>query len=180
MFGTNKILCAVLALAATSAFAEKMKMTSAEVLSRIHSANQEEINAAHLAFDKASSPLVKEYAQKLEQDHKKADAMVTDLAQKENIKLTESPMPKSTAESGKMLKHAAVDNKLKAMGSGPDFDRAYIDAMENGHKDVIQTLENADTSDLKVKKLVAELLPKLKNHEHMASKLQEQVIKEAR
>jgi len=179
MLGRNIIIWVALA-SATSAFAEKTKMTSAEVLSRIHSANQEEINAAHLAFDKASNPKVKEYAQRLEQDHKKADAMVTDLAQKENIQLTTSPTPKSTSESGQMLKHAATDSKLKMMGSGPNFDRAYIDAMENGHKDVIQTLESVDTSDPKVKKLVAELLPKLKNHEHMASKLQDQVIKEAR
>lgn len=179
MFGTNaKIICTIVAFAASSALAEKTKMTAADVLSRIHSANQEEITAAQLAFQKASSPKVKEYAQKLEEDHKKADAMVMELAQKEKIDLTAAPAPKTAGETGKMAKHAAVDTKLKAMGSGPNFDRAYIDAMEQGHKDVIQTLESADTSDAKVKALVAELLPKLKHHEHMASQLQEQVKKE--
>ena len=167
-------------IGAASALAEKIKMTSQELLSRIHSANQEEIKAGEMALKKASSMRVKEYAQKLISDHKKADQLVQDLAKKENIKLTASPMPKSSHETGKMVEHVATNQKLKSLAPGADFDKAYVDAMADGHRDVIHTLSSADTTDPQVKRLVAELLPKLRTHEAMADHLQTDVIKEAR
>jgi putative membrane protein len=177
----KRILLTSLVVGSVSVLAEKTKMTSADLLSRIHSANQEEISAAQIAQRKASSPEVKEYAQKLEKDHTKADELVKDLAKKENISLTTTPMPKSTHETGKMIEHVALSAKLKTLGAGPDFDKAYIEGMQEGHRDVIKMLKTADTSDAQVKRLVNELLPKLEHHRDLADHLESTVItKEAR
>lgn len=176
----RKTIFAAAILGASTATAEKIKMTPQELLSRIHSANQEEIDAGQLALKKAHSLKVTKYGEQLVKDHAKADLLVTDLAKKENISLTTSPMPKSSEEAGQRAKHLATMAKLKALGSGPDFDKAFIEAMKDGHHDVIETLTNADTSDPKVKHLVSQLLPKLKSHESTASRLEPSVIKEAR
>lgn len=173
----QKLGIVMLALFTSSAFAnKKVAMTPGDLLSRIHSANQEEISAGELAKQKATSSQVKQYAAQLVKDHTKAEKLVTDLAKEKKVTLTTTPMPKTAKEGGKMVKHIATTAELKTMAAGHDFDRAYLEAMEDGHGDVITTLETADTSDRDVQKLAAKLLPELKAHKRMASRLLKTVV----
>lgn len=176
----KKSLLVALVFGASSTFAAKVTMTPAELLSRVHSVNQEEIHAGELALKKAHSPEVRTYAQRLIKDHKKADSEVIALAKLENVKLTSMPMPKSMHETGKLVEHIGMTAKLKTLGPGRDFDKAFLEGMYQGHSDVIAELENVDTSDPQMKRLIAKLLPELHHHQQIAKSLRTEVIKEAR
>jgi putative membrane protein len=158
-----------LAVALTwSGFAHADKMSKSDtspqdVLSQIHTTNQNEISMAKLALQKAQSPEVKKFAQKMIQDHTQADQKVMQLAKKEGV--TAEKYPLSAQEQGQV-------DQLEA-ASSTEFDRLYMEANRKGHDKAISMLENAEkqTSDPKVKKLVAELLPKVQHHDRMAKEI---------
>ena len=176
----KKSVLLALVFGMSSAFATQVKMSPQELLSRVHSVNQEEISAGELALKKAKSSEVKAYARQLIRDHKKADEQVMALAKSEKVKLSSMPMPKSINETGKMVEHIGMTAKLKALGPGPDFDKMFLDGMDQGHADVIAELQSVDTSDPQMKRLITKLLPQLHHHQEIARSLKTDVIKEAR
>jgi putative membrane protein len=129
----------------------------AEVLTKLHHANQKEIEMGKLAQKNGNSKDVKQFGKTLVQDHSAADKKVTALAKQEKIDLPAAP------------KH---DMDIPA---GPEFDAKFAQSMLEDHKkDVAETSEARDkTSDPKLKKLLTELVPTLQKHEETAQKLTE-------
>jgi putative membrane protein len=154
------------------------KMDPTEVLSRIHKTNLQEIAAGNMAREKASSQVVKQYGDRLVRDHTDADQQVEALAKDEGFTLRE-PVPANDAEKAMMTKHDAMGMKLKSL-QGEDFDKAFLSGMATGHEDVVKMLSSTTTSDAKVNKLIAKLLPTIREHEKMAIKDKKQEKAEAR
>jgi putative membrane protein len=102
----------------------------------IATASIAEVELGRMALDKAVNPDVKKFAQMMVDDHTKANEELTTLASQDNI-----PVP-----SGLDDKHNDLRDKLSKK-SGPDFDRDYIDAMVDGHKDVLDKLESRVDKD---------------------------------
>lgn len=152
-------------------------MTADDLLTRIHDANQSEVAAGQLAEERATSDKVKKFGQEMVRDHNRADKLVMDLAHKKNVEV-DSTLPKSAGETGQLTRQASESAELK-MTSGEEFDRKFIAWMKSDHQKMIGLLESADVDDSDVKKLVAKLLPELKEHEKAASRLDSQV-REAR
>jgi putative membrane protein len=94
-------------------------------------ANVAEIDLGKLAADHAASPQVKKFAQMMIDDHTKARDSLNALASKHNV------MAPALVDS----KHRDLKEKLAAL-KGADFDREYMDAMVDGHKDVLDKLES--------------------------------------
>src|SRR5436190_11974172 len=88
-----------------------------------------EVELGRMALDRAATPEVKQFAQMMVDDHTKANEELQTLASQRNI-----PVPSAPDD-----KHNDLRDKL-AKKTGGDFDKAYIDAMVDGHNDVLDKL----------------------------------------
>jgi putative membrane protein len=102
----------------------------------IASASIAEVELGRMALDRAANPEVKKFAQMMVDDHTKANEELTTIATQDNI-----PIP-----SGLDDEHNDLRDKL-AKKTGADFDKDYIDAMVDGHKDVMDKLESRIDKD---------------------------------
>ena len=133
--------------------------TTAEVLTKRHAANQNEIQAGRLAEKDGQSKEVKDYGKMLVKDHTAVDKKVAALAKQESIEL---PAPSTEGEM----------HNLDAM-AGPNFDKKFAGDMVEDHKKDIAELTHArdSTNDPKLKKLLSDVLPTLQKHEDKAQKI---------
>ena len=101
-----------------------------------------EVELGTLAKDKASSREVKAFGQRMIDEHSKAGAELKGIAQRKNL----------TWPTGLPADALALKDKLSKL-SGPAFDRAYIDAMVQGHRgalmDVKQEAQSGADPDVK-------------------------------
>ncbi len=116
--------------------------------------NMTEIQLGQLAKDKASNPRVKDFAAMMVRDHSNATDNLKALAAQKNVTL-----PTNVSEE-----HQKKMDELKQK-SGKDFDKAYMDLMEDGHDATVKDFEkNIDNNDADVKAFVAKMLPTLRMH----------------
>jgi putative membrane protein len=92
-------------------------------------ANIAEVELGRMAQDRAATPEVKKFAAMMVDDHTKANETLTTLASRHNI----------TVPSAMDDKHNDLRDKL-ATKTGADFDKDYVDAMVDGHQDVLDKL----------------------------------------
>lgn len=119
------------------------------------SAGMAEVAAGKLASEKAVDPQVKEFGSMMVMDHTKANEELMAIAKTKNITLPTAP----DADHQKM----AADLAAK---SGKDFDKAYVDAMVDGHKKVASMLEDASKNckDADLMAFATKTLPTVKAH----------------
>lgn len=120
-----------------------------------------EVAVAKLAQTKSTNAKVKEFADMMVMDHGKANDELMALAKSKNITLP------STISNDKQKEMDDLNKK-----NGADFDKAYVDAMVDGHKKTISLFEdeskNAKDPDLKA--FVDKTLPTIKMHlQHIES-----------
>jgi putative membrane protein len=119
-----------------------------------------EVEMAQLALTKASSDAVKQYAQKMIDDHTAANAELMQIASSKGIALPTAPD----------AKHRAMMAKMQRL-SGAAFDREYI--MMAGHKDHMKMEklfkdESMKGRDADLKGFAAKTLPVVRMHLQMA------------
>ena len=125
-----------------------------------------EVELGKLAQDKASHPQVKEFGKRMAEDHGKANEELKKLAAAKGVTLP-TEMDRS---------HKRLVEKL-AKKSGNDFDREYMDEMEDDHgKDVREFRSMAkNAKDADVKAFASATLPTLEQHLQLAKSLEEDV-----
>jgi len=125
-----------------------------------------EVALAKLAQTKTANAEVKAFAQKLEQDHSKANDELKTLAEAKHVTLPSAP--------SKM--HAAKEAQLSKL-SGAAFDRAYVADMLADHKKDVAEFERQSThaADADVKAFAAKTLPTLKEHLQQVEQLSKSV-----
>ena len=119
-------------------------------------ANMAEIEAGKIAVNKAQSPEVKAYAQRMIDDHTKALTDVTNLAQTKGV----------TMPTDIDAKHKAMAAKLNKL-EGEAFDREYMkQAGVSDHTKVHAMLkkDSARAKDPDVKALAAKMMPTVEEH----------------
>ena len=121
-----------------------------------------EIQAGQIALDKGSSAQVKQLAQRIIDDHTKANDQLMSIAQRKQVTLPTAPMPMQKQE-------AAHLNTL----SGASFDQAYAQAMVKDHREAIKLfgMESQNGSDTDLKQFASTTLPALKQHLQMAEQI---------
>jgi putative membrane protein len=126
-------------------------------------ANLAEIEAGKLAADKAQSPQVKQFGQRMVEDHTK---MLDDLKQLAQEKAVELP---GSAGMGDRAHTLALRTK-----SGEDFDKAYMQNMVEDHqKDVQETAELAKSvDDPQLKSAIEKAHGKIQEHLAMAKRIE--------
>lgn len=125
-----------------------------------------EVELANLAMQKSSSDVVKQLAQRIESDHKKANAELMAIATSKNLNVDSKPMPEHTKTKARV-------EKL----SGAQFDRAYLDTMVKDHQKTIEDFEQQARagSDAELKAFASKTLPDLKEHLKMTMDAQKTV-----
>jgi len=114
-----------------------------------------EVELGQLALQKASSPDVKQFAQRMVNDHTKANGQLKQVAADEHIRLPQSMSAKDKATKDTL-----------ANLSGDDFDRAYMKDMVQDHRHDVAEFERESKSaqDPAVKSFAMQTLPTLRDH----------------
>lgn len=122
-----------------------------------------EVKLATMAKDKAKNAEVKAFAQKMIEDHTKANAELKEVANKNNVALP-----------------AEVNEKQKEMAeelaevSGEDFDEKYVEMMVDAHQKAVELfqneIDNGNNDDTKA--FASKTLPTLKQHLEMIKKIE--------
>ena len=155
---------AIAMVAVPFAMAQGMNTPAASALSKgdqaivagMAQANMAEVAAGKMALEKGQSAEVKTFAQQMIDDHTKALADVTTLAQAKGVTLPTEPD----------AKHKAMAAKLSKM-SGEKFDHAYMQqAGLADHKAVHAKLkkDEAAAKDPEVKALATKMIPTVEQH----------------
>jgi putative membrane protein len=123
-------------------------LSDAQILEVTHTANDGEIEQAHLALKTSKDARVRKLATMMVRDHTMADNKGNVVAKKDM--LTREPSP--TSEVLESDVHGATQ-ALKAQ-SGPDFDKGYLDDQVRQHQAVLDLLDqklipNAKSGDVK-------------------------------
>jgi putative membrane protein len=125
-----------------------------------------EVELGQLATQKGQSQQVKDFGQKMVDDHSKANDQLKSIASQENI----------TLPTGLDAKDQAVKDRLSKL-SGAQFDKAYMQDMVQDHnQDVAEFQKEASNGkDPAVKNFAQQTLPVLKEHLKMAETSQQAV-----
>jgi putative membrane protein len=143
---------------------DKTDMSSQDFVKHAAQANLAEIQVSQLAEQKAQSPDVKQFAQKMIDDHTKASSELAEIAQSKNLKV-----PDDTD-----MMHKAAMKMLQAK-SGDSFDSAYMEQMNKDHKKVIdmfQSAANAPKVDKDLQAFASKMLPKLEQHHQLVAQVE--------
>jgi putative membrane protein len=118
-----------------------------------------EVQMGQLALKKASSPQIKDFAQRMVTDHTQANQDLVQLAKPENLNLPTQPD----------TKHKSEMDRLSAM-SGNAFDTAYMQHMVQDHKQTVADFQKQAQSggDPALKSFAQKYLPIIQQHLQMA------------
>jgi putative membrane protein len=125
-----------------------------------------EVELGRLAQQKAESDPVKQFGQRMVEDHSKANDELKSIAQTKGIDLPQELPPEA--------KQAYDDLQQK---SGHDFDQTYMDLMVEDHQKAIDLFQQEAKSgkDPDLKNFAEQTLPTLQEHLRLAEQTQEQV-----
>jgi putative membrane protein len=129
-----------------------------------------EVELGRLAQQKGASDVVKQFGQRMEQDHSKANQELQQLAFSKGVTLPQSLDEKDAAERDRL-------SKL----SGREFDAAYmLDMVKDHMEDVSEFQREANKGqDLDVKAFASKMLPILQDHLRMAEQ-DEKIVRSGR
>jgi len=151
-------------LAGISFAAQGLTADEQTFLQQAATSDQTEIKLGQLALERANTPDVKQFAQKMVEDHSKSTSLLKPIAADHDVALPESPGPQT-------------DEKFKRLEklSGPAFDKTYIEIMVADHQEVLNAFqaEAAKAADPKLKDFIATVQPIVANHLQMAKAIRQ-------
>lgn len=169
MYIRPTILCLAIAISAPCAFgqpAPKLPDTGPDFVKLASQDGMTEVALGKIALMKSSNPDIKQFANRMVQDHTKANGQLSEIAKKQGIPVSK----KLDAE------HAAMV-KMMSDKSGADFDTAYTSDMLADHKKAIALFQNeaTDHADPDLASFAQSTLPVLRQHQQMAEQLTNKV-----
>ena len=149
--------------------------TDGQILAFAATANRGEIAEGKLAETKATNAKVKAFARQMVTDH---TAMLTEgnsFAKKNNI------TPDSTKDDVKDLAKDASSElqDLQSKAKGNDWDKDFVDKEIDGHKKVLQKLQDAQnaTQNAQLKDMLTKATQKVQQHLDKAQALKDSTLK---
>ena len=114
-----------------------------------------DVAAAQVALQNANSPQVKQYAQRMIDEHESMNDMIKELADKKALSI-----PQATDEQGHQAS-AALSNL-----AGAEFDKSYMAGQVSGHAKMVAMFEDAvqGAQDPEVRAFAQNHLEGLKEH----------------
>ena len=114
-----------------------------------------EVQLGQLAVEKAASPDVKAFGQRMVDDHTKANDQLKQVASQLGVTLPSQPNAQDSAEKARLEKM-----------SGAQFDKAYMNYMVSDHKKDVADFQKAAShaTNPEVKNFAETTLPTLQSH----------------
>jgi putative membrane protein len=121
-----------------------------------------EVQAAQLAEQRATSPQIKQFAQRMVTDHTAANTQLQQIAKQADIDLPSQPSGKDATE----------EQKLRGL-NGTAFDQAYAQGQLRDHQETVELFKKEASSgeDPALKAFAQKTLPILQQHLQMAEAL---------
>lgn len=156
---------------AMSAKDAKVASSDRKFMEKAAQGGMAEVKLGQLATQKAGSDQVKQFGQRMVDDHSKADEQLKQVASNKGVTLP-TELDKSTQKEYDKL------SKL----SGADFDREYMKHMVSDHKkDVSEFKSEANKAkDADVKQFASSTLPTLEEHLNLAKSAEQAAKNEGR
>lgn len=151
---------------AGSAAASSLSQQDRDMIKDLAEANLAEIQTAQLALSKTQNPRVREYAQKMIDDHSMAQQELQQMAQAKGMTL-----PQETD-----LAHKTVSGALRLL-SGETFESQYINRVGvDDHQRTVELLQKAQAQarDTELKALAGRMLPVMQGHLDTARQISQQ------
>ncbi len=149
--------CAAMIMAASSA-APADAATARQFLENAIRGDDSEMMLGRIGERKADSPSVREFARTLYEDHSKAKAQVSTVAERLGKQIPEKLLPEALEER----------SRLSAL-SGEEFDREFVRYMVKDHRhDIAEFRKEIAKGDGAASRLAREQLPTLQKHLDMA------------
>jgi putative membrane protein len=144
----------------------QVSSSSKKFLDHMAKDSQGEVQIAQMVESKTSNPQVKQFAQKLEQDHTQMDQQMQSTMSQLGMTM---PQPLTAQQQ-------QLQSKLQS-ASGTQFDKDFVNAQVQDHqKDVSEVQQHLKSvTDENVKQLLQQALPVLQQHLQMAKQLQSQL-----
>lgn len=151
--------------ASRAADATKEKNPTQSFIKHAASGGLLEVKLGQLATERAKNPAVKQFAQRMVDDHSKANKELEAVAGQKGVQL-----------SGKLNKKDQATFDKFADLKGEDFDREYIQCMLKDHEHDVAEFEKQarNATDQDVKTFAAKTLPTLREHLQMVRALANQ------
>jgi len=152
-------LAGVVAIPLTAAGASSVPKADRQFIAEAASGGQMEVELGRMAADKASSDRVKQFGQRMVDDHAKANDELKDLAGKKAVTLPAKVSDKQ---------RKTIDRLARLKGA--EFDHAYMQMMLQDHVEDVGKFrkESQSAKDPDVKAFAAKTLPTLEEHLQMA------------
>jgi putative membrane protein len=144
------------------------KVDTKEFVRKAAAAGHDEVQMGQLGAQKATNPEVKAYAQKMVNDHTKANKQLMATAQSKNIDLPKEPD----------LMHKGMMEKMDHQKADQDFDKDFMQGMVKDHKKAVELYQSAANSkdvDPEFRALAQKTLPTLQEHLQEAQELERKV-----
>src|SRR5215212_6606090 len=139
--------------------------SAAEFVTKAASSSLFEIQSSQMALQQSQNTQVRDFAQKMIQDHTKASDQLKAAAQGQTVPTTPD------AEHAQMLQQLNGAN-------GVDFDRRYVQLQLTGHQEAVALFDryaqNGDNPQLK--QFAQQTLPDLREHLQMAQQLRNSLL----
>lgn len=141
---------------------QKIDNADAAAMKQLAQANLNEIEGGKMAASKAQSPEVKQFAQKMVDDHGKMLEDLKNLAQRKSVALPQSASLKDMAQM-----------KIMERSSGADFDKKYMAEMVKDHEKDLKDVRDLATKakDAEFKAAVQEASGKINEHLQLAQRI---------
>lgn len=171
----------VLAVFATAALAQQNQQTASQqqedktheqhFIQMASSDNNFEVQLGQLVQQKAQDQKIKELAQRMVQDHQKAEQQLRQVAQQMGVNLTDQLSPV----------HQAMLQEFQKK-DGQALERAFaFDQVGDHHKDILKYQWQAEhAQDAQLKQYAQQQIPTLREHLQLAEQCAEQFVPEAR
>jgi putative membrane protein len=132
----------------------KLQRSDRNFIQKVAEGGQAEVELGQLAQGKASSDAVKQFAQRMVNDHGAANQELMQLAHNKGVQV-----------EPKLGKHARVRDRLAKL-QGSEFDREYVKAMVKDHKEDVAEFRKMHSGavDPNLKAWVDKTLPTLEDH----------------
>jgi putative membrane protein len=161
----------VLTLAGTAAAQQsaptntKVQRSDRNFIVKVAEGGKEEVELGRLAQSKASNEAVKQFAQRMVEDHGNANKELMDLAANKGVKLDDKA-PK---------KNSMMERLSKLQGA--EFDRAYVKEMVKDHKKDVAEFRRMHSGavDPNLKAWIDKTLPTLEDHLKQIEGIQSQI-----
>jgi len=161
------LVSAALAVAIPAVAADKkLGKSDREFLTEAASGGLMEVELGQVATKNAASDRVKQFGQRMVDDHSKANTELKQVASQESVTVPDSLTPKQRDQVARL-------SKLH----GAEFDREYMKAMLQDHEEDVPKFrkEASSASDPKVKDFAAKTLPTLESHLDMAKSINAEI-----